>query len=81
MYGTKEQPCWLQFSTMAYLVSMSAACIALYSISATPTASTLIRWGWNKTSAAPKRSPPTLITRPSGSYKVEFRYHGGRYTL
>lgn len=47
---------------------MSAAWMVLKSSSATPTPSTLMRWGWNRASGASKRSPPTLITLPSGSW-------------
>lgn len=46
---------------------MSAAWMVLKRSSATPTPSTLIRWGWKRASGASKRSPPTLITLPSGS--------------
>lgn len=53
---------------LSHLVSMSAAWMVLKSSSATPTPSTLMRWGWKSASGASKRSPPTLITRPSGSW-------------
>lgn len=51
-----------------HLVSISAAWMVLKRSSATPTPSTLMRWGWNRASGASNRSPPTLITRPSGSW-------------
>lgn len=53
---------------LAHLVSISAAWMVLKRSSATPTPSTLIRWGWKRASGASNRSPPTLITRPSGSW-------------
>ena len=52
-----------------HLVSISAAWMVLKRSSATPTPSTLMRWGWNRASGASNRSPPTLITRPSGSWR------------
>lgn len=52
-----------------HLVSISAAWMVLERSSATPTPSTLMRWGWNRASGASNRSPPTLITRPSGSWR------------
>lgn len=52
----------------AHLVSISAAWMVLKSSSATPTPSTLMRWGWNRASGASNLSPPTLITLPSGSW-------------
>ena len=48
-------------------ISMSAACIVLKTNSAMPWPSTFIKCGWNKASGASKRSPPTFMTRPSGS--------------
>ena len=33
-----------------------------------PEPSTLIKWGWKSASGASNRSPPTLMTRPSGSF-------------
>lgn len=49
-------------------VPYNRTCMVLKSNSATPTPSTLIRWGWNSASGASKRSPPTLITLPSGNW-------------
>ena len=48
--------------------SMSAAWIVEKTSSAIPDPSTLIKWGWKSASGASNRSPPTLITRPSGSF-------------
>jgi len=37
---------------------------------ATPGCSMSTRWGWNMHSGASKRSEPTLMVRPSGSWVV-----------
>lgn len=50
-----------------HLRSISAAWMVLNSSSATPTPSTLMRWGWKRASGAPNLSPPTFTCRPSGS--------------
>lgn len=42
-------------------------CMVLKTSSAIPWPSTLMRCGWNSASGASNRSPPTLITRPSGN--------------
>lgn len=49
-------------------ISIVAAWIVLNTSSAIPWPSTLIKCGWNRASGASNRSPPTLITRPSGSW-------------
>jgi hypothetical protein len=49
-------------------MSTAAFWIVSKSISATPGCSMSTRCGWNMHSGASKRSEPTLIVRPSGSY-------------
>lgn len=58
----------LRLESADHLVSISAAWMVLNKSSATPTPSTLMRWGWKSDSGASNRSPPTLITLPSGSW-------------
>lgn len=56
------------------LISISAVWIVLNTSSAMPWPSTLIKCGWNRASGASKRSPPTLMTRPSGSCNAISHY-------